>query len=147
LQVACGTVGMPTATVRLRGPDGQLHVQAAVGTGPVDATYKAMDAIVQSPNHLLEFSVHAVTEGIDALGEVTVRIEGCNGHSRDSNRTRLDAQHETSQPRTFGGHGADTDIVVASAKAYLAALNKLVIANSEHPKSAETELAAVSNIA
>ena len=58
------------------GPDGQLHVQAAVGTGPVDAAYKAMDAIVQAPNTLLEFAVHAVTEGIDALGEVTVRIEG-----------------------------------------------------------------------
>ena len=123
LQVACGTMGMPTATVRLRSPDGQLYTQAAVGTGPVDATYKAMDAIAQSPNTLLEFTVHAVTEGIDALGEVTVRIEGRNGHSGDPNRRRLDAQHETTQPRTFGGHGADTDIVVASAKAYLAALN------------------------
>jgi 2-isopropylmalate synthase len=144
LQVACGTMGMPTATVRLRNPDGQLFVHAAVGTGPVDAAYKAMDAIVQSPNSLLEFSVHAVTEGIDALGEVTVRITGKNGHSADLDRQRLDAQRETTQPRTFGGHGADTDIVVASAKAYLAALNKLIIANTEHPKSAETELAAVS---
>jgi len=145
LQVACGTMGMPTATVRLRGPDGQLYTQAAVGTGPVDATYKAMDAIAQSPNTLLEFTVHAVTEGIDALGEVTVRIQGKNGHSADPNRRRLDAQHETTQARTFGGHGADTDIVVASAKAYLAALNKLIIANTEHPRSAETELAAVFN--
>jgi 2-isopropylmalate synthase len=143
LQVACGTMGMPTATVRLRSPDGQLYTQAAVGTGPVDATYKAMDAIAQAPNTLLEFTVHAVTEGIDALGEVTVRIEGKNGHSDDPNRRRLDAQHETTQPRTFGGHGADTDIIVASAKAYLAALNKLIIANTEHPKSAETELATV----
>jgi 2-isopropylmalate synthase len=143
LQVACGTMGMPTATVRLRNPDGQLFVHAAVGTGPVDAAYKAMDAIVQSPNSLLEFSVHAVTEGIDALGEVTVRITGKNGHSADPDRQRLDAQRETTQPRTFGGHGADTDIVVASAKAYLAALNKLIIANTEHPKSAETDLAAV----
>jgi 2-isopropylmalate synthase len=143
LQVACGTMGMPTATVRLRGPDGLLHVQAAVGTGPVDAAYKAMDAIVQSPNQLLEFSVHAITEGIDALGEVTVRIAGKNGHSADPDRQRLDAQHETTQPRTFGGHGADTDIVVASAKAYLAALNKLVIANIEHPKATQTNLVAV----
>ena len=54
---------------------GKLHVQAAIGTGPVDATYKAIDAIVQAPNTLLEFVVHAVTEGIDALGEVTVRIQ------------------------------------------------------------------------
>jgi len=73
LQVACGTMGMPTATVRLRDPQGSLHIQACVGTGPVDAAYKAIDAIIQAPNMLEEFVVHAVTEGIDALGEVTVR--------------------------------------------------------------------------
>jgi 2-isopropylmalate synthase len=122
LQVACGTMGMPTATVRLRGPDGTLYTRAAIGTGPVDATYKAIDAIVQAPNTLLEFSIHAVTEGIDALGEVTVRIEGQNGYHS------LDAQREVEHSRTFGGHGADTDIIVASAKAYLAALNKLLVA-------------------
>jgi 2-isopropylmalate synthase len=122
LQVACGTMGMPTATVRLRGPDGATRIHAALGTGPVDAAYKAIDAIVQAPNTLLEFSIHAVTEGIDALGEVTVRIEGKNG------RHALDAQSETEYSRTFGGHGADTDIIVASVKAYLAALNKLLVA-------------------
>ncbi|MBI3176724.1 MAG: 2-isopropylmalate synthase, partial [Chloroflexi bacterium] len=79
MQVACGTMGMPTATVRLRGPDGQMHIQAALGTGPVDAVYKAIDSIVLAPNTLLEFVIHAVTEGIDALGEVTVRIESKNG--------------------------------------------------------------------
>jgi 2-isopropylmalate synthase len=126
LQVACGTMGMPTATVRLRGPDGQTQIQAAIGTGPVDATYKAIDAIVAAPNTLLEFSIHAVTEGIDALGEVTVRIQSKNGV-----RT-LDAQKEIEQPRTFGGHGADTDIIVASAKAYLAALNKLLVASGQY---------------
>ncbi len=131
LQVACGTMGMPTATVRLRGPDRSTYTHAAIGTGPVDATYKAIDAIVQMPNTLLEFTVHAVTEGIDALGEVTVRIEGKNG------RHALDAQKETEYSRTFGGHGADTDIIVASAKAYLAALNKLFVGT--HPYSlAET---------
>jgi 2-isopropylmalate synthase len=122
MQVACGTMGMPTATVRLRGPDGKLQIQAAIGTGPVDATYKAIDAIVQADNVLLEFAVHAVTEGIDALGEVTVRIQGCNGEHT------IDAQHEVEMARTFGGHGADTDIIVASAKAYLSALNKYLIA-------------------
>ncbi|MDH3251421.1 MAG: 2-isopropylmalate synthase [Ignavibacteria bacterium] len=122
LQVACGTIGLPTATVRLRSPDGACHVQAAIGTGPVDAIYKAIDTIVQAPNTLLEFSVHAVTEGIDALGEVTVRIQGKNGASS------LDAQKETHLYRTFGGHGADTDIIVASAKAYLSAVNKLLVA-------------------
>lgn len=122
LQVACGTIGMPTATVRLRGPNGQSHVQVALGTGPVDAAYKAIDLIVQAPNTLLEFVVHAVTEGIDAIGEVTVRIESQNGVKV------LDAQSETQQPRTYGGYGADTDIIVASAKAYLSALNKLLVA-------------------
>jgi 2-isopropylmalate synthase len=126
LQVVCGTMGMPTATVRLRGPDGTTYTHAAMGTGPVDAAYRAIDAIVQAPNTLLEFSVHAVTEGIDALGEVTVRIEGQNGYHA------LDAQKETEVSRTFGGHGADTDIVVASVKAYLAALNKLLVATHRY---------------
>ncbi len=126
LQVACGTIGLPTATVRLKGPDGQLYVQAAIGTGPVDAAYKAIDAIVKAPITLLEFSVHAVTEGIDALGEVTVRIDSQNGV-----RT-MDAQKEVEQTRTFGGHGADTDIIVASVKAYLAALNKMLIATGKY---------------
>ena len=126
MQVVCGTLGMPTATVRLRGPDGASVVRAAMGTGPVDATYKAIDEIVAAPNTLLEFVIHAVTEGIDALGEVTVRIEGKNGHHT------MDAQSETEQPRTFGGHGADTDIIVASAKAYLSALNKLLVATGTY---------------
>jgi 2-isopropylmalate synthase len=79
LQVACGTMGMPTATVRLRGPDGMNIVHAAVGTGPVHAAYQAIDAIVGVKTILLEFNVHAVTEGIDALGEVTVRLQADNG--------------------------------------------------------------------
>ncbi|MBI5350622.1 MAG: 2-isopropylmalate synthase [Chloroflexi bacterium] len=126
LQVACGTMGMPTATVRLKGPDGTVHVRAAIGTGPVDAVYKAIDSVVQVPNTLLEFVIHAVTAGIDALGEVTVRIEGANGQHT------FDAQDETEHSRTFGGHGADTDIIVASAKAYISALNKLLVAGGEY---------------
>ena len=125
LQVACGTMGMPTATVRLRGPDGVVHTQAAIGTGPVDATYKAIDSIVNISCTLLEFNVHAITAGIDALGEVTVRIQGTNGH------TTMDAQSEVQFPRVYGGHGADMDIIVASAKAYINALNKLIIAQTE----------------
>ena len=125
MQVTCGTMGMPTATIRLKGPDGKIHMHAAMGSGPVDATYKAIDAIVKTKNTLLEFSVHAITEGIDALGEVTVRIRGENGlHT-------MDAQSEVLYQRVFGGHGADTDIIVASAKAYLNALNKLIIAQTE----------------
>src|SRR5512136_464665 len=137
LQVACGTMGMPTATVRLRGPDGALHLHAAIGTGPVDAAYKAIDAIVQAPSTLLEFAVHAVTEGIDALGEVTVRIEA-EGVAPAPN-----AQRDYEQARTFGGHGADTDIIVASVKAYLAALNKMLVATGQYAQ--QPEVSAVLN--
>ena len=126
MQVTCGTMGMPTATIRLKGPDGKVHVHAAMGSGPVDAAYKAIDQIVKTPNTLLEFNVHAITEGIDALGEVTVRIQ-----SKDDDIKTMDAQKEIPYTRVFGGHGADTDIIVASAKAYLNALNKLIIAQTE----------------
>jgi 2-isopropylmalate synthase len=110
VQVACGTMGMPTATVRLITPDDEEVIQAAVGTGPVDAAYRAVDAVVQASNILIEYSVHSVTEGIDALGEVTVRIQSPDGS------------------RTFGGYGADTDIIVSSVKAYMGALNRMIAA-------------------
>ena len=123
LQVACGTTGLPTATVRLRDPDGKLHVKAMVGTGPVDAAYKAIDSIVKTPVKLLEFGISAVTEGIDALAEASVRV-----------------RHE--DQRSSHGHGSDTDIVVASAKAYIAAINHVLsrhgTTRAQHPqKTAE----------
>ncbi|MFN2234805.1 MAG: alpha-isopropylmalate synthase regulatory domain-containing protein, partial [Anaerolineales bacterium] len=130
LQVACGTMGMPTATVRLLGPDQENYIEAAIGTGPVDAAYKAIDAIVQAPNTLLEFSVRAITEGIDALGEVTVRVKAENGLAP----RRTSPQSGRERRLTFGGHGADTDIIVASAKAYLAAINKLLAASGRFGK-------------
>jgi 2-isopropylmalate synthase len=126
LQVACGTMGLPTATVRLLGPDGQTYVHAAIGTGPVDAAFKAVDAIVQADSTLVEFVIHAITEGIDALGEVTVRIEN------SELPTIQDAQTESGQPHTFGGYGADTDIIVASTKAYLSAVNKMLVASGQY---------------
>lgn len=125
LQVACGTMGMPTATVRLCDPLGGLHVQAAVGTGPIDAVYKAIEQVVQTPVHLQEYVVHAVTGGINALGEVTVRIQS-------EDELAFDAQKEVDHARSFGGYGTDTDIVVASAKAYLSALNKLLAASGHY---------------
>lgn len=125
LQVACGTMGLPTATVRLIGPDGQVHIHAAIGTGPVDAAFKAVDAIVQAKNTLVEFVIHAITEGIDALGEVTVRI------ASNEAPAVMNAQRETERLSTFGGYGADTDILVASAKAYLSALNKMLVASGK----------------
>ncbi len=134
LQVACGTIGMPTATVRLIGPDGELKVQAAIGTGPVDAAYKAIDEIVQVRNTLLEFSIRAITEGIDALGEVTVRLQAENGAVPH----RTSPQDGQTHRRTFGGHSTDTDIIVAAAKAYLAALNKLLAASRRYGKAKKT---------
>jgi len=108
VQVSCGDHSIPTATVRLVAPDGQILADAALGTGPVDAVYKAINRLVEVPNLLTEFSVRSVTEGIDAIGEVTIRIEA--------------------DGRTFTGRGASTDIIVASAKAYMNALNKSLAA-------------------
>jgi 2-isopropylmalate synthase len=126
IQVTCGTMGMPTATAKIRKSNGEESIHAAVGTGPVDACYKAIDAIVKAPNTLIEYSVHSVTEGIDALGEVTVRI----------------APNSDDQ-RSFGGYGADSDIVVASVKAYLAALNRMVAVMGLAGQMPEGEVAAV----
>jgi 2-isopropylmalate synthase len=123
MQVSCGTLGMPTATVRLRWHDGTVHVRAAVGTGPVDATYKAIDALVGSGGELVEYAVHAVTEGIDALGHVTVRV-------RETVAGGIAAHRDAPRPRVFHGAGADTDIIVASAKAYLRALSRMLAARS-----------------
>ena len=112
VQVTCGDRGIPTAAVRLTAPDGQVLADAALGTGPVDAVYKAINRLVGVPNELTEFSVKSVTEGIDAIGEVLIRIE--------------------SEGVTYTGRGADTDIVVASAKAYMNALNRLLSAKKGH---------------
>ncbi|PIU57727.1 MAG: 2-isopropylmalate synthase [Chloroflexi bacterium CG07_land_8_20_14_0_80_51_10] len=108
VQVSCGDPSIPTASVRLTGPERQLLSDAAQGTGPVDAVYKAINRLVGVPNQLIEFSVKSVTEGIDAIGEVTVRIE--------------------SEGKRYAGRGAHTDIIVASARAYMNALNRLLAA-------------------
>jgi 2-isopropylmalate synthase len=122
LQVGCGTQGMATATVRLRAPDGRVHVHASVGTGPVDAVFEAIDALIKAPSELLEYSVRSVTEGIDALGEVTVRVRALTERDAQS------AQREVDTALVFHGNAADTDIIVASAKAYLKSLNRILVA-------------------
>ena len=108
IQVSCGDRGIPTASVRLRAPDGQILADAALGTGPVDAVCKAINRLLGIPSELTEFTVKSVTEGIDAIGEVLIRID--------------------SGGITYTGRGADTDIIVASAKAYINALNRLLAA-------------------
>ncbi|HEY9834053.1 MAG TPA: 2-isopropylmalate synthase, partial [Stenomitos sp.] len=74
VQVSCGNQARPTATVCLRNPAGEELMDAAIGTGPVDAVYKAINRVVNVPNELIEFSVQSVTKGIDAMGEVTIRL-------------------------------------------------------------------------
>jgi 2-isopropylmalate synthase len=111
VQVSCGDKSVPTASVKLIAPDGRVLADAALGTGPVDAVYQAINRLVRVPNTLTEFSVTSITEGIDAIGEVTIRIE--------------------SEGRVYTGRGADTDIIVASAKAYMNALNRLLAAKGK----------------
>ena len=114
VQVSCGDHSVPTASVRLIDPDGNVIADASLGTGPVDAVYKAINRLVDVPNELIEFSVESITEGIDAIGEVTIRIK--------------------SGDKTYTGRGASTDIIVASAKAYMNALNRLLAAMKEENK-------------
>ena len=106
VQVTCGSNSIATATVHLTGQSGRDFTDAATGSGPVDAVYKAINRLVLVPNSLTDFSVNSVTEGIDAVGEVSIRIE--------------------QDGRQYIGRGADTDIIVASASAYMNALNRLL---------------------
>ena len=106
-------VGLKTASESGKTPfseiemimDGKSHKSSAEGSGSVDAAFKAIESIVKSQSELLLFSVNNITSGTDSQGEVTVRL------SRGG--------------RIVNGQGADTDIVIASAKAYISALNKL----------------------
>ena len=114
VQVSTGDHDVPTATVKITSPEGDEIIDAATGTGPVDAVYRAINRVIGVENRLTEFRVDAVTEGIDALGDVTIRIE------RNSD--------------VFVGRGSDTDIIVASAKAYMNALNRALSVDSSQNK-------------
>jgi 2-isopropylmalate synthase len=131
VQVVCGSSGMPTATVRLRCPDGELRTQAAVGTGPVHAVFTAIDEIVNAPSELVEYTINAVTEGIDALGHASVRVR-----STGSTENRLNAQHGSGGAPILHGQAADSDVLVASTKAYLGALNRLLVTLGTYDKQA-----------
>lgn len=126
IQATCGDKLFSTATVSLTGPDGLERRDAAIGTGPVDAVYQAINRIVQVPNELTEFTVQSVTEGIDAIGEVTIRIQ-----LEDGGNYTTHPQTGAHVERTFSGHGASTDIIVASARAYMSALNKMLSTREE----------------
>ena len=109
VKVTSGNDSTPTATVTIDNPEGSSIIESSVGTGPVDAVYKAIDKVVQVDNELLEYRVEAVTEGIDAIGDVSIRI------SKDNT--------------IYVGRGSDTDIIVASAKAYMNAINRVLAFN------------------
>jgi len=123
LRITCGTGSEPSARVKLLTPTGEPRVVTSTGSGPVDACFRAIDAVVGITPRLLEYRVHAVTEGIDALGEVSVRV--CGADHDPKTHPQWD---DSTRPRVFHGYGADTDIMVASAHAYVAALNRMVAA-------------------
>jgi 2-isopropylmalate synthase len=103
-QVSSGAHQKPTAIIKLS-VHGEMREKTEYGDGPVDAAYKAIASLTDTKSSLLKYEVKGITGGTDALGEVIVSLEEGG--------------------RTVRGHGADTDIIVASAKAYINALNKL----------------------
>ena len=113
VQISCGFPLTPTATVTLRNQNNELMTACEYGTGPIDAMRKAVDAIIKVDTDFTEFSVQSISRGVDALGEVTIRIADDSG-------------------AIFTGRGVDGDIVVSSTKAYLNALNRLLTYRLEH---------------
>jgi 2-isopropylmalate synthase len=107
LHTTAGTSVLPTATVCIRRPDGQLVQDAAIGDGPVDAIFKAVERVTGIAANLKEFAVRGVTAGKDAQGEVSLELE------------------VESDERKFRGRAASTDIIEASAEAYLNAVNAI----------------------
>ena len=105
LNIAAGTAAIATGSVRLRHDDGRIIDEAAVGDGPVEASFKALERATGIDLKLRNFEVHSVTMGEDAQGEVTVTVE-YNGHS-------------------YRGNGISTDIVEAGARAYLEVINRI----------------------
>ena len=104
LHIYSGTSAIPTATVRLRIKD-QTREGASIGDGPVDAACKAISAVTGTAARLERYEIRAVTSGTEAMGEVTVQLEEAG--------------------RKVVGRGASTDVIEASAKAYIDGLNKL----------------------
>ncbi|HLK67344.1 MAG TPA: 2-isopropylmalate synthase [Bryobacteraceae bacterium] len=106
LHIYSGTAAIPTATLRLRGKDGTKQ-GAAIGDGPVDAVCKAISGVTGMSAKLLRYEIRSVTSGTEALGDVTLHVEAAG--------------------RKVLGRGVSTDIIEASAKAYLDALNKVAV--------------------
>ena len=106
VQVQTGVGRTPEATIKMLDGTGVVYSQTSLGNGPVDAVCNAISGIVGFKPTLDDFSVRSITEGLDAQGDVTIRLEY--------------------EGRLYTGRGADTDILVASAKAYTNAINRLI---------------------
>jgi 2-isopropylmalate synthase len=135
--VTCGTHIMPTAIVRLRGPDGALRAGSAQGSGAVDAICRAIQDIVEGDDpggvsgaELVEFAVNSITEGLDAVGEVTMRLKE-RTLTADSRPAQRIAATGDRRAHVFSGYGVHTDVIMATAEAYIGALNKLLLARRE----------------
>jgi 2-isopropylmalate synthase len=147
VHVTAGNLVKPTATVTLAYKDGHEVSEAAMGTGPIDAIYVAITRATKMTNmRLNEYSVDSITDGKDALGEVTVRVEesksdaaaaaAAKEESADSSDL-VNPQTGISRSRQYVGHGANTDILVASATAYVNALNRFMAAKERAKTDAE----------
>jgi 2-isopropylmalate synthase len=129
VQVSCGTHAIPTATVRITGPDAATRVAAAQGDGPVDAVCRAINECVHDLGdigELVEFSVEAAAEGINAVGGVNIRLR---------ERHEISDDEPFDSRRSVHGFGVHTDIIVATAEAYVAAINGMVRARSSRAAS------------
>jgi 2-isopropylmalate synthase len=122
LNVTSGTGTLPTGAVKIRTQDEQILQAAACGDGPVDAAYEAIRQATGQAPKLESYNIRAITAGTEAMGEATVRIENEAG-------------------RVFIGRGVSTDIIEASAKAYVDAINRmLAIANDEQDEETKIDL-------
>jgi len=119
MQVVSGSGGArATASVSITQDDGKEFRDAAMGDGPVDAIFNSINRVVNVRNTVTDYEVKSVTSGSDALGEVTVRI------TPQTDKTNTDAA--TEKPIVWHGHCVDADILLASAKAYLNAINRML---------------------
>jgi 2-isopropylmalate synthase len=121
LNVTSGNQTVPTATVRLKksgGKEADISQDASIGDGPVDAALKAMDRITKTRGKLMDYQIRAVSEGKDALGEVTVKVDFGDGE-------------------LVSGKGATTDVIEASARAYLNAVNRFL--SNGQPKAVKAQ--------
>jgi 2-isopropylmalate synthase len=114
LQVTCGNQSLPTASIKIkRESDGKTFFEAACGNGSVDAIFKAIDRVAQEKVSLEDYRIHSVTQGKDALGEVSVQLRQGELYVR--------------------GRGVSTDVLEASARAYLDAINRLIRRKGDYP--------------